>query len=77
MHRLNYKEMQKYCNEINKYKVSCECGHKVFIPTKKDFNICSWCGKKVYRTEQIRFRHTLKDKLWKDYKILIEDKKVV
>ena len=76
MNTRNYKQIQKYCNEVQKFKVSCECGHRVFIPFNRDFKICTWCGRKVYKNDIIEFKHVLKDKLHKNNKILIKDNKV-
>lgn len=65
---LNYKEMTNYVNEINKYKVKCECGHSLIILpkhiNKRGYAICSNCGNKVYREERDKF----KDKLLKEMK---------
>lgn len=63
MNIFNMQEMNKYCNEISKFKVSCECGHKVFIPENKKYNICSWCGKKVYKNELEKFKCKLLNKI--------------
>ena len=57
MHTIKFKEIQKYCNEIGKYKIPCKCGHKVVIlPTQKmNYKICSWCGRKVYKDNKSEF----------------------
>lgn len=73
MNKLNYKEMQRYCNEVNKYKVGCECGHKVFMPHGVDTKICNWCGRKVYKNDMIKFKYVLRNKLKEYDKILIQD----
>ena len=46
---------------MNKYKVECECGKKTIFPPliKKDYKICSWCGRKVYRDKKVEFKDKL------------------
>ena len=57
---MTFKEISKYCNEIQKFKVECKCGHRVMIPFGKDFKICNWCGHKVYRNKNLEFKERLK-----------------
>ena len=73
MSKMSFKEMQKYCNEVQKFKVSCECGHRVFIPYNKDTKICNWCGRIVYKNDLIKFKRVLRNKLERCDKILIKD----
>lgn len=65
MNLLNPKEMQKYCSELEKYKVTCKCGHKVVVlPTQKmKYRICSWCGRKVYLNKKSEFMDKLETSL--------------
>lgn len=40
----------------NKYKRTCSCGCVTVIPTviknKKDYKICRWCGKKLFKDDE-------------------------
>lgn len=57
MNLMSPKDMNKYCSELEKYKVPCKCGHKmVILPTQKlNYRICSWCGRKVYKDKKSEF----------------------
>ena len=62
--KLKYKNNKPmFINKLSKYKVKCECGH-VLILVRKPYGICSWCGKKVYRSKKDEFE----DKLSKSIK---------
>ena len=47
----------KYADELSKLKVRCSCGHKVIIPLFVDKQICSWCGKYVFRDKHKEFNY--------------------
>lgn len=51
-----FEKLQKLENERSKYKVMCSCGRKtVMLPTmNKEYVVCSWCHKKVFRDEEKR-----------------------
>ena len=56
-------DVESFLDVINKFKVKCKCGHVlVMINKKKD--ICSWCGRMVYKNKKEEF----KDKLNKELK---------
>ena len=57
------KEEQKRADEIAKYKVTCKCGCVSILPPNKDYYICRWCGRKVYRTPQLKFKYEMKERL--------------
>lgn len=42
---------KKICEERVKYTKKCSCGHSVIVyPTmKRDYTICTWCQKKVFK----------------------------
>lgn len=50
---------EKFLNELSKFKLKCECGHTV-MAVRRDFGICSYCGKKVYRYKKDEFKDKLK-----------------
>lgn len=53
----------KFLDIVNKYKVKCKCGH-VLVIINRPYDICSWCGRKVYRSKKDEFE----DKLSKNIK---------
>lgn len=52
-----FKRDTKIFNEIAKYKVKCSCGHT--FATMKDKDLCSWCGKYVYKDKKTEFKEKL------------------
>lgn len=54
----------KLSDERQKFKITCECGHRLFIPEFRKKVICGWCGHYVYKNEKEKF----KDKLLKEMK---------
>lgn len=44
-------------------KVKCECSCVSVLTPKTDYCICRWCGRKVYRTPQIKFKYEMKERL--------------
>lgn len=61
-----YEEDTKLFNERTHSKTTCECGHRVLISNKKDRQICSWCGKYVFKNKQAEFRYKFKENLVKE-----------
>lgn len=59
---LTNKEISKLIEEKNKFKVKCICGHSIVISPRKDYKICSWCGKKVVNKRKI-FKENLLEKM--------------
>lgn len=57
-----YEEDTKIFNEIAKNKVKCVCGYTKVMP-RADKTICNWCGRYIYRNEQVKFRDELKRKM--------------
>lgn len=53
-----FEEIDKYMEEVNKYKVKCKCGHKVIL-INTDKAICSWCGHYVYKDKKQEFKERL------------------
>lgn len=52
----------KIWHDHQKGSVVCSCGHVVCISKIMEKQICSWCGKLVYRDPKAEF----KDKLLKE-----------
>ena len=53
---------EKFLNALNEYKVKCKCGH-VMIIVKREWDVCDWCGRKVYRSKKDEFKDKLKHSL--------------
>lgn len=64
---MTFDEIQKYCNEVQKFKVACKCGHKVMIPYNKGSKVCGWCGHKVYKNGFEKFKERLLKEMRKNY----------
>lgn len=49
-------------DERIKYRKKCSCGHTmVVLPTlKKDYVVCSWCKKKVFKDDEKQKEHDRK-----------------
>ena len=61
---MTLREMQRYANEISKYKVKCSCSHAIyFLNFGIDIKICNHCGRKVYRNNRIEFKDLLNQRL--------------
>lgn len=37
----------------------CKCSHTLYIPAYKEFVLCNYCGRKVYRDEKVKFKNLL------------------
>ena len=49
---------------LSKYKVKCKCGH-VLTMVHRNYGICTWCGRKVYRSKKDEFEDKLKKEIRK------------
>lgn len=49
----------KLSDDFTKIKYKCRCGHTVYISNKMDFAYCSWCGRRVFKSDLIEFRRKL------------------
>ena len=47
-------------NELDKSRYYCKCGHSLIMPVWVDRQICSWCGKYVYKDKETEFRYMMK-----------------
>lgn len=64
---MTHKEDTKLFNELAKYQVKCKCSHSITM-VKADRTICSYCGRWVYRTPQLKFKYKMKEFLIKEEK---------
>lgn len=56
--KLSFRQLDKYYEERDKYKVICKCGHRVFVNPQKKKVLCDWCHNYVTNPRQ-----DFKDKL--------------
>ena len=63
MKYMTSKELKRYYDEMDKFKVQCKCSHKVLIPYDKEYEICHWCGNRVYRDKEKQERHEFKNEV--------------
>ena len=54
----------KFLEELSKHKVKCKCGHTMII-INIPFDICTWCGRKVYRSKKDEFEDKLRREMKK------------
>lgn len=55
-----FDDVMKLHEEFSKLNVTCKnCGHRLYIPTRQEREICSWCGKYVFRDEKEEFKYRL------------------
>jgi len=62
-HLLTDKEYSRMIDELDKVKYMCKCGHRVLIPARKNKEVCTWCGKYVFKNKQDEFRFRVKEKI--------------
>ena len=48
---------------ITKCRVKCKCSCVTIMTLQTDWTICRWCGRKVYRTPQLKFKYEMKERL--------------
>lgn len=48
---------------IAQCKVKCKCSCVSILPPTTDYCICRWCGRKLYRTPQLKFKYEMKERL--------------
>lgn len=63
---LTIKEYERMQDEYDKVKYRCKCGHKVIIPEKVNKQICSWCGRYVFKNKKDEFEFRLKERMKKN-----------
>lgn len=61
---MNFKELNKYADEVQNHIYKCKCGHSVLIGRKHIKNICNWCGSSVYRNKKDEFIDRMETKLY-------------
>ena len=56
-----YKDVEKYASIMSNHKVTCQCGHRVFMSKINDRVLCDWCGRYVYLDEKTEFKYKIKE----------------
>ena len=60
------KDIIKLMEEQQKSKITCPCGHRVLISTRKDRMICSWCKNYVYKDKATEFRYKMRENVLRE-----------
>jgi len=60
------KDDTKRFKEYNKYRYKCKCGHSISIPAFAEKELCSYCGKWVFKNKRDEFIFRTKEKLKND-----------
>jgi len=60
---LSEKEFRKLADEEDKVKYTCKCGRRVIISNKKDKEVCSWCGRYVFKNKKDEFKYRVKERI--------------
>ena len=61
---MNFKDLEKYADELQNYIYKCKCGHSVLIRRNKIKETCNWCGRSVYRNKKDEFKDRVVTKLY-------------
>lgn len=61
---LSIKEFNRMAEEYTKVKYQCKnCGHKEIIPYWLEKQLCSYCGRYVFRNKKDEFMYRMREKL--------------
>ena len=58
-------ELEKYADNMSKYKHKCTCGHTVFLCDRHPKQLCHWCKKMNYLYKEDEFKERMKEQLKK------------
>ena len=61
----NMNDIQKYANNMAKYKHKCKCGHTVYLSKAHPTTICNWCKEMNYLDKKEEFKVKMKRALKK------------
>ena len=61
---MNYKELEKYTNNLQDHMYKCKCSHTVLVGKNYRYSICNWCGRKVYKNAKDEFIDRMEIKLY-------------
>ena len=60
---MTYKDIEKYQDNLTKYKYQCKCGHKVVIPEWETKQVCHWCKRYVFKSKKDEDLYRIKEKM--------------
>lgn len=63
---LSEKEIILKCEEIEKFKHKCKCGHSVVIANKSGRALCQYCHNFVFKDAKTEFEYRMKEKQTKE-----------
>lgn len=61
----SFNDIQKYADNMAKYKHKCKCGHTVYLSKAHPKKLCNWCGKMNFLNEKEEFKEKIKNELRK------------
>lgn len=53
----------KYADYVVNCVVKCKCSHSIIFHNGNDRELCSWCGKYVYKDSNTEFKYKLKENI--------------
>lgn len=59
-HRL---ELERYFDVITKNTYTCKCGCRNTIGAQRDYVVCKWCSRLVFKNPKDEFEHRLRNKI--------------
>ena len=60
-----FDDIQKYTENMSKYKHKCKCGHNVYLSKAHPTALCTWCGIMNYLDKKEEFKAKVKNELKK------------
>lgn len=58
-------DIEKYVDNMSRFKQKCKCGHTVYLNEKHPQTLCHWCKRMNYFYEKDEFKAKMKEKLKK------------
>lgn len=72
---MSYKQDTKFFKERTGNTITCNCGHRVAMPSYINKLICTWCGHTIYKNKKEEFIdktiQSIKRSNIKDKKVMI------
>ena len=61
----SFKEEEKMQSKISSHRKKCSCGHSINTLSnhKRDYIICNWCGKTIFKDDKKQEEQEKKNKL--------------
>lgn len=53
----------KIADDLSEVRKYCKCGHVVYLLNKYDFSYCGYCGRRVYKNDEIEFKRKIIEKI--------------